>query len=342
MDSLYQHTFDSFAQTYHPTGRGLSPSALQEIYRSSLHLGDQAPLHWPKRWSEQINSQFLLKLPSRKYIQKSEDGTIKFLHELTDGNSVETVLIPFSKRYTVCLSTQVGCAVRCSFCFTGKQGLKRHLSCEEIVGQYISSYLYLKEITGPKVMAPSIVFMGQGEPLHNFDEVKRSIEVLTGEYALGLGFRQVTLSSSGFLPGLKRLAELPPINLALSLHSTFNDRRSELIPINSKWPLESIFKELDQVKLLNRQSITYEYLLIAGFNDRTEDVEGLVRWLAPRRALINLIAFNPFPGSQYQRPTDDSVKSFKAALLSHGLRAMVRTTKGDEILAACGQLNTAT
>lgn len=343
MTSLLSHTLDSFKACYRPNlGRPLSESALEDIYRTSLNQGPKAMMSWPPRWQQDFSSQFKLELPKRREVQRSSDGTIKFLHELWDGSTVETVLIPFYKRYTVCLSTQVGCAVRCSFCYTGKQGLKRHLKASEIVGQYLSSYLYLQEEkeSEARVLPPSIVFMGQGEPLHNFDEVKRSIEVLTGPGAVGIGHRQITLSTSGFLPGLKRWSELPPINLALSLHSTIHDLRSELIPINDKWPLEDVFRELDQVKLLSRQFITFEYLLIADLNDGEKDVEGLVKWLVDRPALVNLIPFNPYPGSEYKRPSNKQVEAFKKALVSHGLRVMVRTTKGDEILAACGQLNT--
>lgn len=344
MNSLFGHTLSSFKVHYRASGtRPLSYEALEEIYRTSFNQGPGACEKWPYRWQEEIAGQFDFALPKRRGVQRSSDGTIKFLHELSDGHAVETVLIPFHKRYTVCLSSQVGCAVRCSFCYTGRQGLKRHLSASEIVGQYLSSFYYLQEVneTRERVLAPSIVFMGQGEPLHNFDEVKRSIEILTGPGACGIGHRQITLSTSGFMPGLKRWSELPPINLALSLHSTSHELRSELIPINEKWPLESIFEELDRVKLLSRQFITFEYLLIAGVNDTSRDVSGLVKWLARRPALVNLIPFNPYPGSKYQRPSFEQVELFKAQLVSHGLRVMVRTTKGDEILAACGQLSTA-
>ncbi len=344
MNSLFGHTLSSFKAHYRALGaRPLSAAALEEVYRTSFNHGASALLKWPRRWQEEVSSQFDLSLPKRTQVKRSNDGTIKFLHELSDGHSVETVLIPFHKRFTVCLSSQVGCAVRCSFCYTGRQGLKRHLSAGEIVGQYLSSYSYLQEINDSqeRVLAPSIVFMGQGEPLHNFDEVKRAIEILTGPGTCGLGHRQITLSTSGFMPGLKRWSELPPINLALSLHSTSHELRSELIPINEKWPLESIFEELDRIKLLARQFITFEYLLIAGVNDTSKDVQGLVKWLSQRPALVNLIPFNPYPDSRFERPSVAQIEDFKAQLVSHGLRVMVRTTKGDEILAACGQLSTA-
>lgn len=328
--------FHAFAAT-----TSLSRAALKSIYLSSFKAGPQAVENWPARWQQELSQKYNWELPRRERIETCEDGTIKFLHILRDGLSVETVLIPFHKRYTVCLSTQVGCAMKCSFCFTGKQGLKRHLQSSEIVAQYISAFLYLKENSAGQVLAPSVVFMGQGEPLHNFEEVKKSIQILLDERGVGLGHRQITLSTSGFLPGLKRWEELGPINLAVSLHAASDDLRNELIPINEKWPLRELFGELDQIKLLSRQFITFEYLLIDGLNDREQDIVELTTWLKGRPALINIIPFNPFPGSHYQRPSAAKARAFKEALLAQGLRAMVRTTKGDEILAACGQLNTA-
>jgi 23S rRNA (adenine2503-C2)-methyltransferase len=161
-------------------------------------------------------------------------------------------------------------------------------------------------------------------------------------HGLHLGHRQVTLSTAGYLPGLKRFYILPPINLALSLHSPFNEIRSQLIPINKQYPLESVLDVLDQIPLLNKQFITFEYLLIDGLNDRVEDANELYKILHQRKAIINLIPFNPFPGSEYKRPTEDKVEQFKEYLVERKLRTMVRQTKGDDILAACGQLNSQT
>ena len=187
-------------------------------------------------------------------------------------------------------------------------------------------------------LIPNIVFMGQGEPLHNFEELKKSLEILLDAEGLALGPRQITLSTAGFLPGLIRFNELPKINLALSLHSAFNETRSELIPINTQYPLENLFDVLDSIDLAKRQFITYEYLLIDGLNDQLEDADALFKLLSTRKAIINLIAFNPFPNSQYQRPSTLKVDRFKELLVERNLRVMIRTTKGDDILAACGQL----
>ena len=172
----------------------------------------------------------------------------------------------------------------------------------------------------------------------NIEELKKSLEILLDAEGLALGPRQITLSTAGFLPGLIRFNELPKINLALSLHSAFNETRSELIPINTQYPLENLFDVLDSIELAKRQFITYEYLLIDGLNDHLEDADALFKLLSARKAIINLIAFNPFPNSQYQRPSTLKVDRFKELLVERNLRVMIRTTKGDDILAACGQL----
>ncbi len=287
-----------------------------------------------------IKENYSLELPKISKIQKSDDLTVKFLMEMRDGYKVETVLIPFAKKYTICLSSQVGCAMKCSFCFTGKQGLARNLETHEIVGQYIIAYKWLRENRPEKIAPPNIVFMGQGEPLHNFDHVKKAIGIFLVPQGLHIGFRQITLSTAGYLPGLKRYSELPNINLALSLHSPVDEHRSTLIPLNKKFNLETLFKNLDEIKLLKRQFITYEYLLIKDLNDRDEDIELLAKWLVNRRSLINIIPFNEFPGAPYKRPTNERVLYFRDGLEKYGLNAKIRTTMGGDILAACGQLNT--
>jgi 23S rRNA (adenine2503-C2)-methyltransferase len=287
-----------------------------------------------------LESKYNFDLPKIAKIQNSDDLTVKFLVELSDGSQVESVLIPFAKKYTICLSSQVGCAMKCSFCFTGLQGLKRNLSADEIVGQYLVAFKWLRENRPENIASPNIVFMGQGEPLHNFENVKDAISIFMTTEGLHLGNRQITLSSAGYLPGLKRFNELPNINLAISLHSPKDEDRSKLIPLNNKYQLNELFKKLDEVKLLKRQFITYEYLLIDEVNDSIEDIELLNHWLKDRRAIINIIPFNEFPGSIYKRPSVDKVDWFMNKLESLGLTVKVRRTKGSDILAACGQLNT--
>lgn len=285
-----------------------------------------------------LRENFSFHLPEIAEITQASDGTYKFLMEFEDKKRVETVLIPFHKRYTVCLSSQVGCAMKCSFCYTGTQGLTRNLKSNEIIGQYIVAKQFLRREISASSIIPNIVFMGQGEPLHNFDEVSTALNIMLDAEGLGLGPRQITLSTAGYLPGIKKFNLLPNINLALSLHSPFNDIRKTLIPITGQYPIEDIFQALDEVQLMKRQFITYEYLLIDGVNDRGEDANELQRLLANRKAIINIIPFNPFPNSVFKRPTPQKVESFKEMLVERKLRTMIRSTKGSEILAACGQL----
>lgn len=310
-------------------------SVFEKIYKNKTKTTKEIS---KSAWSK-VTESYSLDLPVISKTQTDNDGTIKFLLEFSDQKKIETVLLPFNKRYTVCLSSQVGCAMNCSFCYTGTQGLSRNLKSSEIIAQYLVAFQYLKVHVPDKTSTPNIVFMGQGEPLHNLDEINQALHIMFDHHGLHLGPRQVTLSTAGFLPGLKKFHTLPPINLALSLHSPFNDVRSELIPLNRQYPLEQVFEVLDQQILLKKQFITYEYLLIAGLNDRLQDAEELAKLLQRRKAIINLIPFNPFPGSQYQRPSEEKVNQFKEYLVERKLRTMVRQTKGDEILAACGQLN---
>jgi 23S rRNA (adenine2503-C2)-methyltransferase len=320
-------------------GQGENPSHAISIFEKIYKFKKKTTKEISKNAWKQVTQNFSIDLPNIVKTQTDNDGTIKFLLEFEDLKKVETVLLPFNKRYTVCLSTQVGCAMNCNFCYTGTQGLSRNLKSSEIVAQYLVAFMYLKENIPTNTSTPNIVFMGQGEPLHNLDEVNQALLIMFNHHGLHLGPRQVTLSTAGYLPGLKRFHTLPPINLALSLHSPFNDIRAELIPIAKQFPLDQIFDVLDQQTLLKKQFITYEYLLIAGLNDRIEDADELAKLLAPRKAIINIIPFNPFPGSKYQRPTDQKVDTFKEYLVERKLRTMIRQTKGDEILAACGQLN---
>lgn len=296
---------------------------------------------WNKHVSEKLvrsmNEEFDLSLPEINQVNEATDGTVKFLMKFNDKLEVETVLIPFHKRFTVCLSTQVGCGMNCSFCYTGTQGLKRNLSAGEIVGQYLVARNWLIE-KNKKALAPSIVFMGQGEPLHNVTEVEMAIHVLNDPKLIGVGHRQMTLSTVGFLPGIPKLHAFPKINIALSLHSPFDEERKELIPVNEKFPLGEVIKALDELPLLPRQFITYEYLLIKDFNMTVKHADALKELLGSRKAILNLIPFNPFPGSRWERPSPEQIEAFKEMLVTRKLRVMVRTTKGSDILAACGQL----
>lgn len=288
-----------------------------------------------------IEENFCFELPEIVDTQLSTDHTVKFLMKMHDGHKVETVLIPFQSKYTICLSTQVGCAMKCSFCFTGTQGLKRHLKTEEIIGQFIVADRWLREHRPQDQLLKNIVFMGQGEPLHNFDAVKSACEIFLDQHGTSIGVQKITISTAGYLPGLIRWnAEMPGVNIALSLHSPFTDKRNELIPINQRYPLADVLNYIDQIPLKRKQYIIYEYLLIKNYNDTEVDAHATAQLLKGKQAIINLIPFNPIPGSDYQRPESGQVEIFQKILESYKLPALIRGTKGDDILAACGQLNT--
>lgn len=281
-------------------------------------------------------------VPRIHEVLQSPDKTVKFQFELMDGARVETVLIPFQGKYTACLSSQVGCAMNCSFCFTGRQGFSRNLRAEEIVGQLVEAkrWLTLNRPDDDRVL--NIVYMGQGEPLHNFDAVKRSAEIFLSQHGLSFAAHKITISTAGFLPGLKRWrAEMPDVNIALSLHAVDEEKRSRLIPINAKYPLSEILPIVDSIPQGEKRFVTYEYLLVKDFNDSAVDAEAVGRLLKGRKAYVNLIPFNPFPGgATFARPEVERVLAFKSVLDGFEIPTMIRSTKGDAILAACGQLNT--
>lgn len=288
-----------------------------------------------------LREKVTFEVPSLPRVHQSDDKTVKFLFQLADGLNVESVLIPFQNKYTICLSSQVGCAMNCSFCHTGKQGFTRHLKTEEIIGQFVEAKRWLTRHRPNDDRILNIVYMGQGEPLHNFDAVKKSAEIFISQHGLSIADHKITISTSGYLPGLERWkAEMPNVNIALSLHSTDNAKRSQLIPINRKYPLEQVIELVDTIPNAAKRFVTYEYLLIKDFNDSMADAEALGQLLKGRKAYINLIPFNAFPGSQYERPDLATVQKFKLRLDSFAIPTLVRTTKGDQILAACGQLNT--
>lgn len=287
-----------------------------------------------------VADNFTFELPAIDTVQLSDDRSVKFLFKLADGKKVETVLIPSKKKYGICLSSQVGCAMKCSFCHTGLQGLERHLATHEIVGQLMMVQRWLSEHRPDDDRIATIVFMGQGEPLHNFDAVRRACEIFHTQNGLCFALDRITISTAGYLPGLERWkSEMPDVNIALSLHSTDKAKRDELIPINARYPVEQVLELVGQIPRTKKRFVIYEYLLARGFNDSESDARQLGEALRGKRAFVNLIPFNPFPGAKYQRPTLPEITAFKATLDEYGVPSLVRITKGSEILAACGQLN---
>lgn len=287
-----------------------------------------------------VDESLSFDLPEIDTIQESDDRTVKFLFKLHDGRKVETVLIPSNRKYGICLSSQVGCAMKCSFCHTGLQGLERHLGTHEIVGQFMAAQRWLTAHRPSDDRISTMVFMGQGEPLHNFDAVKKAIAIFITQHGLCYAADKITVSTAGFLPGLERWKEeMPGVNIALSLHSLDTAKRNELIPINGKYPVEKVLEAIDQIPKKKKSFVIYEYLLAKGFNDSEEDARQIGLRLQGKRAFVNIIPFNPFPGAKYQRPDRSEVDAFKSWLDAYDVPSLVRFTKGHDILAACGQLN---
>jgi 23S rRNA (adenine2503-C2)-methyltransferase len=310
-------------------------------YYKKGQLGPCSFFHLSQKAKDFVSDTLSFSRPLISSVQESTDKTVKFLFKLNDGRTVETVLIPFQNKYTVCLSSQVGCAMNCAFCFTGKQGFTRHLLTEEIVGQFLEVQLWLKKNRPDDMRILNIVFMGQGEPLHNFDAVKTSSEIFISQYGLSLADHKITVSTSGYLPGLERWKnEMPDVNIALSLHSPFTEKRNTIIPINRKFPLEKVLDFVNKIPSGKKRFVTYEYLLLKNFNDSDIDAHATGKLLQGKKAYVNLIPFNPFPGSEYERPDAKGVSQFKKILDEYNIPTTIRTTKGDQILAACGQLNT--
>lgn len=289
-----------------------------------------------------LESRFSIPEISILKTEKSIDGTMKFLFGLEDGHTIESVLIPDEDRLTLCISSQVGCSQGCRFCLTGSGGFERNLKAWEIADQVLAAEKYLKSGDhgqGIKRHITNIVLMGMGEPLANFDEVAAALELITGEHGLGFSARRVTLSTAGLVPGIERLgkAELG-INLAVSLNAATDEVRSGIMPINRRYPIKELLSACRRYPLKPRQRITFEYVMLKGVNDSEEDAHRLAGLLKGIRCKINLIPFNPFPGSAFERPDEDTVARFQKILLGHHYTAPVRESRGRDISAACGQL----
>ena len=277
-----------------------------------------------------------VKPPSVEECHVSPEGTKKYLIKLESGSMIEMVKIPEKKRMTLCISSQAGCALQCTFCATGAQGFERNLSDAEIIGQLWLANFY--DSSSPLIS--NVVFMGMGEPLLNVENVLSSISLMLHQNAYGLSKRRITLSTSGIVPEINKLAERTDVSLAISLHAANNILRDEIVPINKKYPLNDLLDACKQY--LNNQSkrktITIEYILIDGINDSIEHARDLVKILKGLPCKINLIPFNPFEGCDYMRSKEDTIKDFKNFLVKKGFITTLRITRGDAIDGACGQL----
>jgi len=269
--------------------------------------------------------------------ERSADGTTKFLLQLADGNLIETVFIPDTPSQTFCLSTQVGCAMKCVFCLTARMGIVRSLTAGEIVSQ-VRVLLRELNMLGQRF---NIVLMGMGEPLHNYDATMKALKILGDEHGMAVSPRRITLSTVGVLPALERLATEPFMpNLAISLHSTTEDQRDMLVPINRKYGLKELLEACRRFPIKRRNRITFEYVLLEGVNDTPEDARRLVKLLNGIRAKVNLLPLNEAAGIPFERPSDDRVNRFAQILADHHVTVSVRRSRGRDIRAACGQLIT--
>ncbi|MDD5363809.1 MAG: 23S rRNA (adenine(2503)-C(2))-methyltransferase RlmN [Gallionellaceae bacterium] len=271
--------------------------------------------------------------------QVSEDGTRKFLLEVGPGNHVETVFIPDGERGTLCVSTQVGCALECRFCSTGRQGFNRNLTTAEIIGQLWWANKQLNRDPKGERIISNVVLMGMGEPLLNYDNTVTALSLMLDDHAYGLSRRRVTVSTSGIVPAMDRLREDMPVALAVSLHAPNDTLRDELVPINRKYPLKELMAACRRyLETAPRDFITFEYVMLDGVNDRPEHLDQLIELVRDLPCKFNLIPFNPFPDSGYRRSPGDRVRAFAARLSAEGIVTTTRKTRGDDIDAACGQL----
>ncbi|HRK02092.1 MAG TPA: 23S rRNA (adenine(2503)-C(2))-methyltransferase RlmN [Oligoflexia bacterium] len=281
-----------------------------------------------------LKENFDLTPLGKVFEQKSVDGTQKFLFQLSDGKTIESVLIPAQDRLTICISSQVGCAMGCKFCNTASQGLMRNLEVHEITRQVLE----LSRVAN----ITNIVYMGMGEPLHNFENVCRSVEILLSQEGLNFSKRKITISTSGLVPQIRKMNErlVGPnrVNLAISLNGSYDSQRESVMPINRAFPIEELMQACRDFELEPHRRITFEYVMLGGLNDNLEDAERVMKLVEGIPSKINLIPYNPHPASPYDRPKEEKVEAFHRYLLDRNVSAMIRHSRGRDILAACGQL----
>ncbi len=297
-----------------------------------------------KRVQVVLAERFYISFLEQIGCQQSVDGTTKFLWRTEDGHRIESVLIPDEDRLTLCVSTQVGCAMACSFCLTGDLGLKRHLRPAEIANQpmQIQAEMEAGRWKRPAEETPhritNIVMMGMGEPLHNYDNLLVALKAYLDEDALGFSHRKVTVSTVGLVPAMQRLAEDSQVNIAVSLNATTEEQRRKVMPITRRYSMQALMDACRKLPLPRHKRITFEYVMMAGFNDTDEDARRLIQLMRGIKSKINLIPYNENPDREIRRPSAARVASFQQLLLDAAMQVSVRTTRGKDISAACGQL----
>lgn len=346
MKYLLDYTQDELSEFITPKFR--VKQIYEWIYKKNVKSFDEM-LNIPKALRQELSQNYYFDQLKVKNSETSKDGSIKYLFELRDGKTVESVLLPMKdemidedgnitrhKRYTICVSSQVGCKIGCSFCLTAKGGFIRNLSAGEIVGQ-ILTIKQLNNIAYERRV--NVVYMGMGEPLNNLENVSKAVGILKDNDGLAIGGRRQTISTSGLAPQIKKLGEMNlGILLAISLHAVNDELREKLMPINRAYNIESIMQAVREFPIDMRKRVMFEYLIMDGVNDSLNDAKTLVKLLNGIKAKVNLILFNPHEGSEYQRPKIENVKKFQEHLQSKGVTCTIRESKGLDISAACGQL----
>jgi 23S rRNA (adenine2503-C2)-methyltransferase len=289
---------------------------------------------------EKLSQVATVTLPEVIHSHLSKDGTRKWIIKLRCGNAIETVYIPENGRGTLCVSSQVGCALTCTFCSTAQQGFNRNLDADEIIAQlWIANEALGKDPKGNRVVT-NVVMMGMGEPLANYQNVVTAMKLMRDDFGYGISWRRLTLSTSGMVPMIDKLREDCHVSLAISLHAANNELRSQIIPLNEKYPIEELLAACKRYVAgeQTRRHITVEYVMLANVNDSLKDADDLVRILNGLPVKVNLIPFNPFPGTDYKCSPRNQIMRFQKRLMDRGLVATIRKTRGDDIVAACGQL----
>jgi len=311
-----------------------STQLLKWIYQEGVYDFDLMT-NLSKSLRAQLSERCIIATPEIVVEQLASDGTCKWALQTSCGNRIETVFIPEEGRGTLCVSSQIGCALACSFCSTAQQGFNRNLTTAEIIGQLVVA----QKRIGPEKRITNVVMMGMGEPLLNFDNVIAAMNLMMDDFAFGLSKRRVTISTSGVVPAMYRLTEVCDVSLAVSLHAVTDELRDELVPINKKYPLKELMEACrENAKLAPRRTVTFEYVMLDGINDSMQDAKGLLKLLKTVPAKINLIPFNPFPNSPYRCSNTETINRFKTFLNDAGIVTTVRKTRGEDIDAACGQL----
>lgn len=323
------------------TGLGEKPFRARQLLKWVYHHGHtgfDGMTDMSLALRQRLAQEASIELPKVVSEKTSTDGTRKWLIGVGDNSAVETVFIPEPNRGTLCISSQVGCMLNCTFCSTATQGFRRNLTTAEIIGQVLIAARSLGHSPDSRRIT-NVVLMGMGEPLLNFEPVVRALRLMVDDLGFGLAGRRVTVSTAGWVPGIDSLREAVDVSLAVSLHAADDALRNELVPLNRKYPIAELFSACRRYLAgKSRARITIEYTLIDGVNDSVEDAAALVRLLRRIPCKLNLIPFNPFPGTGYRRSTDTAIDAFRRRVLEGGIVATVRRTRGDDIDAACGQL----